>query len=172
MAKRRDGQKSGLAGEFFVAAELLKREWQVAVTIGNAKAVDLFAQQDVDSPAIAIQVRTIREPRAFIIQSSDVNPCQVWVFVILGANDKPVRYFILSGQQLIDKRFELWGPEGGTLKFDGIPFKRLLPYENQWRVFGGMQDKDGLLIPQQPRPLTPGNPIIGVGTETNSQRCE
>jgi hypothetical protein len=42
---RRDGQVSGLAGEFFVAAELLKRGRQTSVTFGNAKGVDLFESQ-------------------------------------------------------------------------------------------------------------------------------
>jgi len=40
---RSDGQLSALAGEFFVAAELLKRELQTSVTFGNAKAIDLLA---------------------------------------------------------------------------------------------------------------------------------
>ncbi len=35
---RRDSQKSGLAGELFVAAELFKREYQVSLTLGNANA--------------------------------------------------------------------------------------------------------------------------------------
>ncbi len=32
--QRSDGQKSGLAGEFFVAAELLKRGLQTSLTLG------------------------------------------------------------------------------------------------------------------------------------------
>ena len=40
---RADGQISGLAGEFFVAAELLKRDIETSVTFGNAKAIDLLA---------------------------------------------------------------------------------------------------------------------------------
>ena len=36
--QRADGQKSGLAGEFFVAAELLKRGLQTSLTLGNAKS--------------------------------------------------------------------------------------------------------------------------------------
>lgn len=45
---RADGQLSALAGEFFVAAELLKRGFQTSVTFGNAKAIDLLAH----NPAI------------------------------------------------------------------------------------------------------------------------
>ena len=33
----------GLSGEYFVAAELYRRGRSVGMTIGNAKAVDLFA---------------------------------------------------------------------------------------------------------------------------------
>jgi hypothetical protein len=34
-----------LAGEYFVAAELYRRSYSVAITIGNAKAIDLFAER-------------------------------------------------------------------------------------------------------------------------------
>ena len=44
--KRADGQKSGLAGELFAAAEPLKRELQVLITFGNAKAIDLFVYNE------------------------------------------------------------------------------------------------------------------------------
>ena len=36
---RADGQLSALAGELFVAAELLKRGYQTSITFGNAKAI-------------------------------------------------------------------------------------------------------------------------------------
>ena len=44
--QRADGQKSGLAGEFFAATELLKRGLQTSLTLGNAKSIDLFAIND------------------------------------------------------------------------------------------------------------------------------
>jgi hypothetical protein len=39
---RVDGQITGMAGEFLVAGKLFKRRMQVSVTMGNAKAIDLF----------------------------------------------------------------------------------------------------------------------------------
>ncbi len=48
---------TGLSGEYFVAAELYRRGWSVGMTIGNAKAVDLFAEKD--ERIIAIQVKSI-----------------------------------------------------------------------------------------------------------------
>ena len=44
--KKIDRQITGMSGEYFVAAELLKRNYQVAMTIGNAKAIDLYATDE------------------------------------------------------------------------------------------------------------------------------
>ena len=40
-----DRNSTQLAGEFFVAAELYRRGYSVAMTMGNAKAIDLFAER-------------------------------------------------------------------------------------------------------------------------------
>ena len=45
-SSREDGQITSLSGEFFVAAELLKRRIQTSVTFGNAKAIDLILQSE------------------------------------------------------------------------------------------------------------------------------
>jgi len=48
---------TGLSGEYFVAAELYRRGWSVGMTIGNAKAVDLYAEKN--NKKIAIQVKSV-----------------------------------------------------------------------------------------------------------------
>jgi len=40
-----DRNSTHLAGEYFVAAELYRRGYSVALTLGNAKAIDLFAER-------------------------------------------------------------------------------------------------------------------------------
>jgi len=35
-----------LSGEYFVSAELYRRDWSVGMTIGNSKAVDIYAEKD------------------------------------------------------------------------------------------------------------------------------
>ena len=37
---------TGLSGEYFVAAELLRRGYSVGITMGNAKAIDILAEKD------------------------------------------------------------------------------------------------------------------------------
>lgn len=36
---------TGLSGEYFVAAELLRRGYSVGITMGNAKAIDIFGRE-------------------------------------------------------------------------------------------------------------------------------
>src|SRR6187455_1873493 len=53
--QRADGQITGLAGELFVAAELLKRGLQTSVTFGNAKAIDLLAFNPATEKTFTVQ---------------------------------------------------------------------------------------------------------------------
>jgi predicted AAA+ superfamily ATPase len=50
-----------LAGEYFVAAELYRRGFSVGMTIGNAKAIDLFINKD--NKTVSIQVKAIRNKK-------------------------------------------------------------------------------------------------------------
>jgi hypothetical protein len=80
--QRADGQKSGLAGEFFVAAELLKRGLQTSLTLGNAKSIDLFAINDKGT-RFTIQVKALRKPNYFLIDLERVQDACYYVFVVL-----------------------------------------------------------------------------------------
>lgn len=60
-AARSNAGNTHLAGEFFVAAELAKRGYSVSLTMGNAKAVDLFAERG--GKAICIQVKALAHRR-------------------------------------------------------------------------------------------------------------
>jgi hypothetical protein len=132
---RRDGQKSGLAGELFVAAELLKREYQVSLTLGNAKSVDLFVQKHEKSRALTVQVKTLRSSNCYLIGLRDVHPEQIYVFVLLHRPGEPVEYFMLSGQYMIDHPQEIWGAQGGVSGFAGITMGRIRRYKDNWEVF-------------------------------------
>ena len=57
-----DKTRLGLAGEFAVASELLKRGKDVNLTLGNAKAVDLFVY-DSNGGIKTVEVKTSRNKR-------------------------------------------------------------------------------------------------------------
>ena len=72
--KRADGQITGLAGELFVAAELLKRGIQTSITFGNAKAIDLLAHNPDTGRNFTVQVKAIRKKNVFPIAHNRINP--------------------------------------------------------------------------------------------------
>lgn len=130
--KRVDGQITGLAGEFFVAAELLKRNLQVSVTFGNAKSIDLLAVNE-NGFTYKVQVKSVRVRNFFLIPRAAIKPDQVYVFVILNQPGQPVDYFIASGSQLLDN--ELTNRFLDVPKGPGIRYKDLESFRDQWSVF-------------------------------------
>jgi hypothetical protein len=109
-AKRADGQVTGLAGELFVAAELLKRGLQTSVTFGNAKAIDLLAFNEETGRTFTVQVKALRKKTFFLIAHTRVKPQHIYVFVLLNKPGEAVEYFIVPGAVLFSEpeRFSKW----------------------------------------------------------------
>jgi hypothetical protein len=131
---RADAQISGLAGEFFVAAELLRRGIQTSVTFGNAKAIDLLAHNSATGKTFTVQVKTLRTRNFVPISHSKVNPNHVYVFVILNRPGQAVRYFIVPGDELANNP-DRFGSSFRATTFPGIKPGVLDAFENQWDVF-------------------------------------
>jgi hypothetical protein len=131
---RADGQISGLAGEFFVAAELLKREIQTSVTFGNAKAIDLLAHNVRTDRMFTVQVKTLRSRSIYPISPDRVVRGHVYVFVLLNKPNEPVQYFIVAGATLLDERarFGRWFTDP---KFSGIRPRDLTEFAGNWALF-------------------------------------
>ena len=89
--------RTGIAGEHFVAAELSRRGWVVALPMKNNPDFDMLAYSE-DRPTIRVQVKTRRELRktkAWRITSSfPEGPNDFLVAVALDELDQP-RYWIL-----------------------------------------------------------------------------
>lgn len=134
--KRADGQITGLAGELFVAAELLKRGLQTSVTFGNAKAIDLFAHNSKTGRTFAVQVKALRARNFFLISHEKVDSKYVYVFVLLNKPGQAVQYYVVPGDDLSRKpeRFTKYFKDP---KMPGIHPRTLeeLGYENAWGVF-------------------------------------
>jgi hypothetical protein len=133
--QRADGQISGLAGEFFVAAELLKRGIQTSVTFGNAKSIDLLAHNSESGKTFTVQVKALRFRNFFPIAHSRVEANHVYVFVILNGPGQSVRYFIVRGSELA-RHPERFGDSFQATTFPGIKPAVLDKYEGNWAVFG------------------------------------
>lgn len=99
-------QLTGISGEFFVAAELAKRNYQVSLTLGNAKGIDLFAKNQITESTFEIEVKTLRKkPNCFTLNTKRISAKKIFVFVYLNEEGTPPDYFILTGEELLaDKK--------------------------------------------------------------------
>ena len=91
---------TGLSGEYFVAAELLRRGYSVGITMGNAKAIDILAEKD--GKQFIIQVKAIFKKKnvGWPMMADKVNESIFYVFVNLNG-DKMTEpdYFVASGKE-------------------------------------------------------------------------
>lgn len=99
MADSVDRNCTHLAGEYFVAAELYRRGYSVAITLGNAKAIDLFAEKGAQ--AVNIQVKAIRNRKSvgWPIMRDKIMDNVLYVFVCLNDPGVPPQYFICSPEE-------------------------------------------------------------------------
>lgn len=89
---------SHLAGEYFVAAELYRRGFSVGMTIGNAKAIDLFANKN--EKTISIQVKAIINKKSvgWPIMKDKIEDGIIYVFVNLNDQSTPDYYICTSNE--------------------------------------------------------------------------
>jgi hypothetical protein len=99
LKKKPDRNTSHLAGEYFVAAELYKRGFSVALTIGNAKAIDLFAEKGTKSANVQVKAIRVRKNAGWPIWKSSVHPGIMYVFVCLNEEGEAPSYFIARGSE-------------------------------------------------------------------------
>ena len=131
-----DRQLTGLSGELFVAAELLKRGLQTSITFGTAKSIDLLAYTPNIVMSFQIQVKTLRSSNYFPLDYKKVEEGHVYVFVILNKSNEEVEYYIVRGITI------LMNEEGifDSTKWDvrpGVKPKSLIEYKNNWHdIFG------------------------------------
>ncbi len=99
MSKQARKHAIGLAGEFLVAGELLRRGIAAAVTYGNAKRSDVIAV--FDGRATSIEVKSTSESKWVLGGSLPDSGSKVWVLVFLPRPDsEPPQYFVLTGTEL------------------------------------------------------------------------
>lgn len=90
----------GLSGEYYVAAELLRRGFNVGITMGNAKAIDILAEKK--GKQFIIQVKSIYKKKniGWPMMKDKVFIDHFYIFVNLNA-DKMTEpdYFICTGKE-------------------------------------------------------------------------
>ena len=103
---------TGLSGEYFVAAELLRRGYSVGITMGNAKAIDILAEKD--GKQFIIQVKAIFKKKnvGWPMMQAKVNEDIYYIFVNLNGDHMVMpEYYIAFGHEIkpLIKQYETRG---------------------------------------------------------------
>jgi len=142
---RRDSALVGLAGTYFVAAELSQLGYVATVTSRNTEGIDILAANRDGSKAVSIQVKTSRDDlresfsRSWIMQEKHENIYSdhlFYVFADLKPNEKPDLYVVPSKvvADYIKKTHQEW------LKTPGRGGRK--HKENPMRLFEILNEKD------------------------------
>ena len=91
----------GVAGEFFVAAELTRRGYVASLTSKNTKSVDILASDKDGAHSVSIQVKTCDDPKRLKWKMSSsveqsATPNLYYVFVNLNGGCEPSFYVVPS----------------------------------------------------------------------------
>ena len=102
MAKTTQARKHtiGMAGEFHVAGELLRRGVMAAVTYGNAKKADVMAF--ANGRSVAIEVKSTSEDKWVTGGTLPADSDALWVLVFMPRTlSEPPEYFVLTSRELL-----------------------------------------------------------------------
>jgi hypothetical protein len=141
-AERKPSYFSQWAGQFFVAAELTRREYTMAFPLGNVKQTDLLVESPKGTP-FQIEVKTLRpQPNKqrhnfWLYSRPTQQKSKFYIFVHIDETHtlEHPRFYILKN----DEAFKEWddyynshsGPSKPTDKFWGAPFGAIEKYGKQ-----------------------------------------
>jgi len=103
-------QISGIAGEYYVAAELSRRGYIAAITLRNSEGIDILVSNHSGEKAFAIQVKTTQNKRKWILTEKvekDFVPNKFYVFVNIPKEfEKLPEYYIVASEDLAQHIYE------------------------------------------------------------------
>lgn len=127
MKTRPQSNSTHLAGEYFVAADLYKRGYSVAMTLGNAKAIDLFAEKGTRTVNVQVKALRYRRYSGWPVMRSKVIRNIIYVFVCLNDEGEAPSYFTCTSAE-VRRRVKQYATRGivnyGALNTD--------EFRNRW----------------------------------------
>ena len=95
---------TGLSGEYFVAAELLRRGYAVGITMGNAKAIDILAEKSDNQYAIQVKAIYKRKNSGWPMMKDKVILNHYYIFVVINGDTlSPPDFYICTGEEATQK---------------------------------------------------------------------
>jgi hypothetical protein len=124
------------AAQFFVAAELTRRGNLVALTLGNAKEVDLLVISQ-GGIKYGIDVKGLSSKNFWLIKYREPKPDLYYILTYIPAKFKPPEYYILSSSDLMTEIALLKSAiltKGGSWsdQTEGVNWSQVLKYRDRW----------------------------------------
>lgn len=150
-----DAVLCGVAGEYFVAAELSRRGYLASITLRNSRGVDILATNREATKSVAIQVKTNQRGVAewILNQKVEATPGNdelpenlFFVFVNLPPDGAPPTYHVISRREiarLTKEAHESWlatPGRGGRRRSTNNPIRKFKDtggrYLGRWDLLG------------------------------------
>lgn len=97
---------SGVAGEYFVAAELSRRGYEASINLKNTQGVDILVMNEEATRTAMIQVKTFQGSKREWILSKKAErisgPRLFYVFVLLNGLDGKPEFFIVPSADVAE----------------------------------------------------------------------
>jgi hypothetical protein len=143
---RPQSNSSHLAGEYFVAAELYKRGYSVAITLGNAKAIDLFAEKSLRTVNVQVKAISLRKNVGWPMLKAKVFDRIVYVMVCLNDEHTPPTYFIARGDEIREKikEYNSAGGYRGILNYGTVNTEE---FKSRWdKIDAALRTPDAVAV--------------------------
>lgn len=144
------------AAQFYVAAELTRRGYQVAFTLGNAPKTDLMVSTPDDSVQFKIDVKGQSTRNFWLVQKRAIQDDLYYILVYLAKDgSEPPRFFMLSCAQMMQERKEYRKhieSTSGKYQEDmgGMNWSTAFGYEDKWDILPGGQGSESVRVLQIP----------------------
>jgi hypothetical protein len=131
---------AGVAGEYFVAAELSRRGYIASISLRNTRGIDVLATNQDGSHSVTIQCKTSQRTQkrwVLSVKSEDfVSPTHFYVFVLLGAAGERPQYHVVPSGDVANHL------KADHRKWMSMPGKKGRKHvDNSVRVFTDKEDK-------------------------------
>jgi hypothetical protein len=141
MASRISGLLSGIAGEYFVAAELTRRGYIASLTLRNTRGIDILASNLDATKSVGIQVKAVqgRGKSWMLNQKIEVSEATNLFFVFIRLNNlEAPEYYIVPREDVSHfsaENHKLWlatlGRKGQ--KHNDNPLRQFKDPDNKYR---------------------------------------
>jgi hypothetical protein len=124
---------SALAGEYLVAGELSRRGYLVSITMGNAKAIDIFACTKDRKKTIKIDVKASKCKTSW--PAGEIKEDMFYVFVSL---HKPEKLIAIKGVNIAPEYYIIPGEKAKSLVnryargMSDIRYHAVQEYKERW----------------------------------------